>query len=108
MFANLFNQMNETVEHWLTVTRDAFGKPTGHTVTEHLAHVTRTPGSVLPEASKDEAPASAATIWLVDHPRAVAIGDTFSFGDGEALTVARVERRELSGHTIHKVYLQNV
>jgi hypothetical protein len=105
MFANFFRQMNETVEHWLTITRDAFGKPTGHTSTEHLAHVTRTPGSVLPEASKEEAPASAATIWLVDHPREVAVGDTFSFTDGTALNVARVERRELAGRTIHKVYL---
>lgn len=50
-------------------------------------------------------PNATATVWLIDHPHPIIIGDTFELPDAPALKVARLERRTVPGGVIHKVFL---
>lgn len=105
MFAAHRPLMNATIRHWLAPVRDIFGNETPSGFTEHPARVTYGPGKLFGRASGENMPDAKATIWLFDHPRTVAIGETFELADGETLKAIRIERRTLGACTITKVYL---
>ena len=105
MFATHHPLMNATVRHWHPPIRDIFGNETASGFTEHPARVTYGPGKLLGRATGENMPDARATVWLLDHPRTVAIGHTFDLGDGEQLKTIRIERRTLGASTITKVYL---
>ena len=96
--------LNAQVEHWLAPGRDLFGKETSKGSTTHAARVVETPGRVFSRATGDLTPDAAATIWLLDHPRPVTIGDMFTLPSGKALKAVRVEMRTSGANTLHKVY----
>lgn len=99
--------LNETVAHWRHRRRDVFGKDAEPIDwTSHSARVVMSPGKLLGRASGENMPDAAATLWLLNHPRPVRIGDTFTLPDGSALNAVRVEcRTRPSGDTLHKVFL---
>lgn len=123
MLADLLPHMTDTVRHWRAPARNLFGHstivppseyPTGSgvsllpgkgTSTEHRARVTYSPGKALGQASREAMPDATATVWLIDHPHPIAIGDTFELPDAAALKVARLERRKLPDGVLYKVYL---
>lgn len=105
MLADLLPLMTDTVLHWYVTTRDIHGRVTTAGHTEHRARIVHSPGKVLGSASRETMPDAAATVWLIDHPRPIAIGDTFELPDGAALKVARLERRVLPDGTLFKAYL---
>lgn len=123
MLADLLPHMTDTVRHWHEPARDLYGRstivpateewwgsglsliPGKGTVTEHRARVTYSPGKALGRASREAMPDANATVWLIDHPHPIAIGDTFELPDAAALKVARLERRKLPGGVLDKVYL---
>lgn len=105
MLPELLPLMTDTVQHWLPPVRDIVGNETSVGHTEHRARVIDSPGKALGKASQTSMPDAAATVWLIDHPRAIAIGDVFKLPLGELLKVARVERRAIAGGVLHKVYL---
>lgn len=105
MFAAHRPLMNSTVRHWQTSVRDLFGKETASGFTEHPARVTYGPGKLIGRASGENMADAKATVWLIDHPRPVAIGETFELADGETLKAIRIERRTLGAASITKVYL---
>lgn len=97
--------MNATVRHWQTPNRDVFGRDFFDEFTEHRARVTFGPGKLVGRASGENMPDSKATIWLIDHPRPIGIGDAFELAAGETLKAIRIERRALGACSITKVYL---
>lgn len=123
MLADLLPLMTDTVRHWRGPARDLFGRQTivppselhiGNgisilpgvgAITEHRARVTYAPGSMKGQASRESIADAAATVWLIDHPHPIAIGDTFELPDAATLKVARFERRVLPNGVLHKVYL---
>jgi hypothetical protein len=106
MIAAMLPLLTESVQHLLTPSYDLFGNMvSGATFTEHRARVTRTPGSILTLTSDTRTPNTAATVWLIDHPRKISVGDKFMFAAGDQLTVVRAEQRALGTHTTHRVYL---
>lgn len=107
MLADLLPLMIETVEHWKPPPRDLFGRTAdvaSHTV--HRAKVVYGPTEKLGPVSRDNMPDSAATVWLIDHPRTILIGDTFKLPAGDVLKATRIERRMLADAVLIKVYLQ--
>ncbi|WP_295560197.1 hypothetical protein [uncultured Sphingomonas sp.] len=105
MLADLLPLMTDTVRQLHAGKRDLFGKVQEDTSTEHRARVTHSPGKALGQASREVMPDATATVWLIDHPHPIAIGDTFELPDAAALKVARLERRKLPDGVLHKVYL---
>lgn len=105
MFASHSPLMNATVQHWRKPNRDVFGKEFSDGFTEHRARVTFGPGKLIGRASGENLPDAKATIWLIDHPRPVAIGDVFEIAPGETLKAIRIERRALGACSITKVYV---
>ncbi|QQV75874.1 hypothetical protein H5J25_09615 [Sphingomonas aliaeris] len=99
--------MTDQVQHWKDPLRDVFGKASDvRGFTEHSARIVFTPGVRLGEASRQNVPDAAATIWLFDHPRPIAIGDTFMLvSSGDVLKAIRIERRAIAGAALTKVYL---
>jgi len=97
--------MNSTVRHWHKPVRDLFGNQGSNGSTVHPARVVYGPGKLIGRASGENMSDAKATVWLSNHPRAVAIGDTFELADGETLKAIRIERRTLGATTITKVYL---
>ncbi|KQT32689.1 hypothetical protein ASG29_13220 [Sphingomonas sp. Leaf412] len=123
MLADLLPLMTDTVRHWRDPVRDIFGRetivapsenwsgnglsfsPGRGTVTLHRARVTYSPGKTLGAASNEAIANATATVWLIDHPHPIIIGDTFELPDATALKVVRLERRNLPGGVLHKVSL---
>lgn len=105
MLSTLRKMMTDQVEHWLPPIRDIHGKPVSAGSTRHAARVTYTPGVLVGPASNEFAANAAATVWLLDHPRPVVIGDTFTLPNGETLKAIRVEHRSTGANTITKAYL---
>lgn len=106
MIAEMLHLFTENVVHLSEPEYDLFGNIIpGTGGTEHRARVTRTTGSIMLPTSDTRTPNSAATVWLIDHPRAIVIGDAFEFAAGDRLTVVRTEHRALDNHTTHRVYL---
>jgi hypothetical protein len=105
MIASIRPLLNVEVHHWLPPARDIHGKQSKAGSTPHRARVIYTPGRALGPASRQQMPDAAATIWLLNHPRPIAIGDTFEFSAGETLKVIRAEARTSGTDTISKVYL---
>jgi hypothetical protein len=105
MLADLLPLMTGTVQHWQTPVRDVFARVIGTEFSEHRARVIYSPGSVIAAASRQNMADAAATVWLIDHPRPIAIGDTFKLPAGETLKAVRVERRATAGAVLSKVYL---
>lgn len=97
--------LTEAVDHWLAPTRDIHGKAIKSTATRHSARVIHFDGEVTSPFTKAKLGNARAVVWLVDHPRSVALGDLFDLPDGQTLAAIRIERRALPGGTLHKVYL---
>jgi hypothetical protein len=97
--------LNAQVQHWMPPVRDVHGKQTKAGSTTHAARVTYTPGTIVGPASRERTADAAAIIWLLNHPRPIAIGDTFELPTGETLKVIRAERRASAADTISKVFL---
>ena len=112
MLAALRPLLSEQVEHWLELARDVHGRPVKVSPageagsTKHPARVIRMDGEVVMPFSRSPMADAKATLWLIDHPRPVAVGDTFELAGGEVLTVARAELRTVPGGTLSKVYLK--
>ena len=108
MLSDLLPLMTDRVRHWSAPARNLFGKPDDYNgATEHAARVIYSPGLSVGPASKQELAEFSATIWLIDHPRAVAIGDTFTLtSSGEIVRVVRAERRSLQRGTLTKAYVK--
>lgn len=105
MIAAIRPLLNAEVLHWLPPVRDIHGKPTQAGSTPHPARVVHTPGTVLGPASRERQGDAAATVWLLNHPRSIELGDTFELPTGETLKVIRAERRSDGADTLSKVYL---
>lgn len=97
--------LNAEVHHWLPPARDIHGHDIKAGYTAHPARVTYTAGAIIGPASMEHAANAAATIWLVNHPRPIGVGDTFELATGEILKVIRSERRTAGTDNICKVYL---
>jgi hypothetical protein len=97
--------MNDTVRQIHADRRDLFGKDEAGRTTEHRARVTYSPGKMLGPATRETMPDATATVWLIDHPHPVVIGDTFELPDSATLTVMRLERRNLPDGVLTKAYL---
>jgi translation elongation factor EF-1alpha len=98
--------LNETVDHWLPPIRDLFGNLISAGVTSHSARVILSPGELVGPASGENLANAKATVWLLNHPRQIAIGDTFGLPDGSELQAVRIETRVRPwGGSLHKVYL---
>ncbi|MDQ0250812.1 hypothetical protein J2W22_002876 [Sphingomonas kyeonggiensis] len=97
--------LNAQVQHWLPPARDIHGKPAKAGSTPHAARITYTPGTLVGPASRERTGDAAAIVWLLNHPRPIAIGDTFELPTGEALNVIRAERRTSGADTVSKVFL---
>ncbi|WP_188064242.1 hypothetical protein [Sphingobium sp. KCTC 72723] len=105
MLSDVRSLMTDTVEHWLPPARNITGTETKAGSTIHAARVTYSPGRIVGPASREKASDAAATIWLLNHPRAAGVGDTFTLPNGETLKAVRVEHRSTGADTITKVYL---
>lgn len=101
--------MTDTIDAWVKpYKRTATGMPIKGDVITYSAHITYAPDmrrSQVPGASSTVLTAPAATVWLVDHPGIVAVGDIFTLPDGSDLKAARTERRSNGINTITKVFL---
>ncbi|HVJ03295.1 MAG TPA: hypothetical protein VM662_14015 [Sphingomonas sp.] len=99
--------LDSEVQHWFPPVRDIHGKQFkgGRGATTHVARVSYTPGSTIGPASRERAADAAAVVWLINHPRPIAIGDSFELPTGEVLKVFRTERRSAGADTVSKVYL---
>jgi hypothetical protein len=105
MISTLRPLLTETVEHWLKAARDIHGMPIKTSATAHLARVIYFDGEVVSPFTKAKLGNARAAVWLIDHPRPVAIGDHFDLPDGQTLAAIRTELRTLAGGTLHKVFL---
>lgn len=106
MIAAIRPLLDTQVQHWLPSKHTIHGKRHGNTgSTPHAARVIYTPGSMVGPVSRDRNIDAAAIIWLVNHPRPIAVGDTFELPNGEALNVIRAERRASGADTVSKVFL---
>ena len=97
--------LTEQVRHGQGVTRDLFGKVTDHTGTQHAARVVEVQGGLPAPASGERIADATATIWLLNHPRIIRTGDTFTLPSGRTLAVRRVEYRTDGSNTLSKVLL---
>lgn len=97
--------LDAQVQHWLPAARDLHGHETKAGATPHAARVAYMPGSVLGVPSQERERDAAAIIWLLNHPRPIAVGDTFELPTGETLNVIRAERRTAGADALSKVYL---
>lgn len=121
MLAELLPLMTDSVRQWHSPLRDIFGRASivppleitddgelsviaGTKVTEHRARILHTAGTLIGPASRERERDATATVWLIDHPHAIAIGDTFELPEHGALKVIRLERRQLAGATLSKVF----
>jgi hypothetical protein len=98
--------LTETIDHWLAPARSIYGKAAKTQSTSHAARVIHMAGESLMPASREKMADDRAVVWLIDHPRRIAAGDTFELATGEVLTVARAELRVMPGGTLSKVYLK--
>jgi hypothetical protein len=123
MLADLLPLMTETVRQIHSSRRDLFGRtaiappteiwtgesvsylPGSGTATDHRARVTYSPGKVMGLASREIMPDATATVWLIDHPHPIVIGDKFELPDSATLTVVHFERRKLPDGVLTKAYL---
>lgn len=105
MISGIRPMLNSQVEHWLPPVRDIHGRETKAGSTSHYARLIYSPGRSVGPASREKMADAAAIIWLLDHPRAVEIGDSFELPDGKILTAIRVEHRFMGMDTLIKVYL---
>ncbi|MHA6722860.1 hypothetical protein [Sphingomonas sp. RS2018] len=105
MLADLSPLMTDVVIQLHAGERDIVGNLLWSTRSEHLARVTYSPGKTLGPASREASPDATATMWLIDHPHPIAIGNMFELSEAVTLKVARFERRKLPDGVLHKVYL---
>jgi hypothetical protein len=104
MLADLIPLLTENVLHMFSPERDLFGNIMGGTGTDHRARITYASGVRTGAASSANMAEAAATIWLLDHPRSIDIGDVFQLADGTLLKAIRIERRASSGSILAKVF----
>lgn len=105
MFAGLTPLLDSHVDHWHEASRDVFGTATEVESTRHIARVLHNSGSLTATPSQERMANATAVVWLLNHPRPIKIGDTFSLPNGEALKVIRWENRTAGNSTVSKVYL---
>lgn len=106
MLTDIRPLLTDRVSHWLAPTRDVFGKTIAADKTSHAARVVRMGGEFTLPYSREKVADAKAVIWLIDHPRAVAVGDNFELADGDVLKVARAELRTERNGSLCKVYLK--
>jgi hypothetical protein len=97
--------MTEQVQHGDRVARDLFGQVKDARGTLHAARVIEVHGSLQAPASGERTADASATIWLLNHPRLISAGDTFTLPSGRTLAVRRVEYRTDGQDTLAKVHL---
>lgn len=103
---NLSPLLTDQVEHWLPPRYDVYGQPIPGGTTSHPARVILSPGQMVGPASGEDLANAGATVWLIDHPRRIDIGDRFTLPNGETLEAIRVETRTRPfGGTLHKAWL---
>lgn len=73
--------------------------------TTHPARVVMNEGSLKGPASGEKLADAKAIIWLLNHPRSIAIGEVFQLPGGERLSASRIERRSDGADTLTKVFL---
>lgn len=105
MLSPIRPMLTSQVEHWLPPVRDIHGRETKAGSTSHPARVVYSPGRSLGPASREKMADAAAIIWLLNHPRAIEIGDSFELPDSAVLTAIRIERRFMGSDALTKVYL---
>lgn len=108
MLTDILPLLTDSVEHLPTIQRDIHGKIIeGAPGTMHRAKVIRKPGVIPAPASRDLMPQANATVWLIDHPSDVSIGQRFRL-DAEPipLDVIGVEVRVEGSMTLTKVHLK--
>ena len=105
MLADLLPLMTETVQHWRVHGRNIHGKPYRDTPTTHQARLRFGVAELAGTASREDVNSAAVMMWLVDHPRPIAIGDFFTLSTGDLMQAARVERRALGNAVLSKVTL---
>lgn len=105
MIAAIRPLLDSEVQHWLPPVRDIHGRQSKAGSTPHAARVSYTPGSIYAPATRERTGDATAIVWLLNHPRLIAIGDTFELPNGDALKVIRAERRSSGPDTLSKVYL---
>ena len=107
MLSDLHPLLTATVRHYQPGPRSIHGgKQQLGDFTEHRARVSRAAGTVRGPASQDKAPLPSATVWLINHPREIALAHVFEITPGAPLDVIGFEVRDLDGGTITKVYLK--
>lgn len=97
--------LTDEVEHGEGITRDIYGKVLDATGSRHAARVIEVAGSLHAPASNERAGDASATVWLLNHPRIITAGDTFTLPSGRTLKVRRVEYRTDGRDTLVKVHL---
>lgn len=105
MLADLLPLMTETVQHWRVHGRDIHGKPYRDSPTIHQARLSFGVAEIAGPASREDADSTAVIMWLIDHPRPIAVGDFFTLSTGDLMKAARVERRALGDAALSKVTL---
>ncbi|OBX18567.1 hypothetical protein A9995_11410 [Erythrobacter sp. QSSC1-22B] len=105
MISTLRPLLTEFVEHWQRTARDIHGTSIKTGATRHAARVIYFDGEVVSPFTKAKLGNARAAVWLIDHPRPVALGDHFELPDGQTLAAIRTELRTLPGGTLHKVFL---
>jgi hypothetical protein len=105
MLSELLPLMTDTVHQLHEPVRDVHARVLYSRRTAHHARVVETPGKILGAASRELLPDATATVWLINHPHALVIGDKLEMPAGDVLSVARLERRRYPGGVLTKAYL---
>lgn len=97
--------MENQVKHWFAPTRDVFGNETRAGFTTHPARVVESDGRLVSLRSGNNLPDAKAIIYLLNHTRPVAVGDTFELPSGRELKVIAAERGTAGPDTLIRAYL---
>ncbi|RYE71763.1 MAG: hypothetical protein EOO81_05135 [Oxalobacteraceae bacterium] len=105
MLGDIRPLMTDQVRHWLASAHSLFGETLDAGCTQHAARVIYLDGKVVLSTTHQDAINARAVVWLLNHPRAITVGDKFGLPNGETLAVARAELRKDAGDALSKVYL---
>ena len=105
MLSDIRKMLTDTVEHYLDPKKTIHGDFLGGDSTSHRARVVMFDGVATGPASKLPIADAKAILWLVDHLRPIEVGQFFLIHANDNLRVTRVERRQDSSGTLHKVYV---
>jgi hypothetical protein len=106
MLADIRPLLTEQVHHLLAVRRDIYGQALPEQQsTSHPARIIYMQGKVAGPASGENMADAKAIVWLLNHPRSVATGDTFKLPTDDILNAIGTEHRISGSDTLTKVYL---